>query len=247
MQYSKGGTISVSLVKLTSITGFVALLVSSVIFAEPVTAPQTFHIHGTLKYSTGEALRGRVIFQGGQLSKSVVTDGAGIYEADLPVGVYTMTVQRSGVQIYRRPPFRVLSPISVTLNAIVQPVRLAVDRIGGPTSEERENASKGISFDGEDSFLVPGEDEAPFQLYIRYVNRTPVGETLVYTGNDAPPYENPVFVAYNLLTLQANKVIYDAKARTLETMGNVVVMRESGMIQRYYSKTFRIERGQAIP
>jgi lipopolysaccharide assembly outer membrane protein LptD (OstA) len=69
----------------------------------------------------------------------------------------------------------------------------------------------------------------------------------MYAGDNYPPFKNPVFVAYNLFSLQADKVKYNAHSRTLEASGNVVVMNESGVTQRAESIKLKIESGQAIP
>jgi lipopolysaccharide assembly outer membrane protein LptD (OstA) len=69
-----------------------------------------------------------------------------------------------------------------------------------------------------------------------------------YTYEDEKlPYEDPVFVAYNLFSLQADHVVYNVKFRTVEAIGNVVVVSESGAAQRAESMTLRIKNGQAIP
>jgi lipopolysaccharide export system protein LptA len=54
-------------------------------------------------------------------------------------------------------------------------------------------------------------------------------------------------VAYNLFSLQADHVVYNVKFRTVEAIGNVVVVNESGATQRAESMTLRIKNGQAIP
>jgi hypothetical protein len=59
--------------------------------------------------------------------------------------------------------------------------------------------------------------------------------------------EIPVFVAYNLFTLRADRVVYDVQSRTLEATGNVVAENADGTIQRADSMKFRVENGEAIP
>jgi lipopolysaccharide assembly outer membrane protein LptD (OstA) len=59
--------------------------------------------------------------------------------------------------------------------------------------------------------------------------------------------EIPVFVAYNLFTLRADRVGYDAQGRMLEATGNVVATNADGATEHADSMTFRIENGEAIP
>ena len=84
----------------------------------------------------------------------------------------------------------------------------------------------------------------PFQLSILYGTRTPVGSTYSYIGEKTHEYEAPVFVAYNLFSLQADRVTYDVEKRTIEASGNVVAVNELGTTQRADSMVFRIENGQ---
>jgi lipopolysaccharide assembly outer membrane protein LptD (OstA) len=67
-----------------------------------------------------------------------------------------------------------------------------------------------------------------------------------YTG-EKTPYNDPVFVAYNLFYLEADHVVYNIKRRIIEATGNVVVVTESGTTQRAASITVQIDNGQAIP
>ncbi len=78
------------------------LLVCPVLLAQSAklaTQVPTFHVRGTIKDSAGGAVREatvRVTFQGEKLSLTVPTNEAGIYNVDLPLGVYTMTANGSG-------------------------------------------------------------------------------------------------------------------------------------------------------
>src|SRR5882672_4623814 len=81
--------------------------------------PQTFHVQGTI---SGPAADSRVPgteihFQSDQGSRIVFADNKGFYQADLPVGLYTMTAQRPSGSVaheslvkYVRPVFRVTKP-----------------------------------------------------------------------------------------------------------------------------------------
>jgi Carboxypeptidase regulatory-like domain len=210
--------------------------------ASPPTRPQTFHVRGTIKDPLAGAIPGvKVTFQSELVTTTVTTNNVGVYEADLPLGDYTMTAQGPpGFRFYRRPLFRVTSPVNAVMN-----VTLLVGSRGGDvvaTGEQVEAVKEYCK--GEELIRVPSGDGMPLQLSIRYGSRTPVGSTYSYIGEKTREYEAPVFVAYNLFSLQADKVAYDLKKRTIEASGNVVAVNELGTTQRADSMVFKIENGQ---
>jgi Carboxypeptidase regulatory-like domain len=231
---------------------FLAPLFCSIVSGQsttPATQVQTFHIRGTLTDPLGAVIPGvEVTLQSEQLSKVLTTNDVGAYEADLPFGAYIMSAQRLGFRQYRRPLFRVTSPAILTVN-VELPVRKIVDRVvvkssGKPvTRDENETA---FPYYGDESFPIPSEDGVPYELYIRYMKRTVVGGVCDYTG-EKTPYEDPVFVAYNLFSLQADHVGFNAEQREIEASGNVVVTNESGQTRHADSMAFKIENGRAIP
>src|SRR5437016_3003584 len=190
----------------------VALLLCTSLFGQsptPASQVQTFHVKGTLTDPLGAVIRGvKVTFQSEHTSKTVATNDVGRYEEDLPFGVYTMTAQSPGFRFYRRPPFRVTSSASISFD-IILPVGKTINRIvvsssGAPvTPEEWDAALKNpLPYYGEESFSASSDDGVPFQLYIRYMSRAATDGTYSYAGEKLP-YEDPVFVAYNLFSLQA--------------------------------------------
>ncbi len=79
---------------------------------------QTFNVHGTIADQTGGVIPGtKVSFQSELLTKEAITDNRGTYEVDLPLGVYTMTAQYRGFDVFHRPPFRVAKPTHITFDA----------------------------------------------------------------------------------------------------------------------------------
>jgi hypothetical protein len=83
---------------------FIALIVCQTFVGQAVTAPvqiQTFHIHGTISDPLGAVItRAKVTFLGAQSSQAVFTNDLGVYEANLPVGSYSMTAQKEGFGRY---------------------------------------------------------------------------------------------------------------------------------------------------
>jgi hypothetical protein len=218
--------------------------------ASSPTRPQTFHVRGTIKDPLAAVIPGvKVTFRSELLTTTVTTNNEGVYEADLPLGDYTMTAQGPpGFRSYRRPLFRVTSPVSAVLNATLlvgDPCghMLIVNSSGEPvTDEQRKAATENCR--REELIQIPSDEGMPFQLSIRYESRTLVGSTYSYIGEKSHQYEAPVFVAYNLFSLQADKVTYDVEKRTIEASGSVVAVNEVGTTQRADSMIFKIENGQ---
>jgi hypothetical protein len=190
--------------------------------------------------------RSNVTFQNEKLGVTVPTNEMGKYEVDLPLGLYTMSAMGSRISLfrsYRRPEFRVISPINITLNVTL--FRLPPVRGGHCCRTSLVNASNVTYYDG-DFCSIPSQDGVPFRLYVSYAKRVRSDNYYYdHAGDDEPPYEDSVFVAYNLFSLKADSAHYDMENRKLEASGNVVAEDESGL-HRAYSMTFKFENGQAI-
>lgn len=241
--------------------GFVSLVVHllacATVFgqsAPPATRLQTFHVHGTIRrgYDGSTVPRVKVNFKSENISETVSTDRRGFYEADLPVGTYTMGAEpvANTLQNYERPLFRVASPTSITLDVLLDALEGCDDCAWVEP--------------GHNSFPVPSEDGIPFQIFIRFGGRRTTEGGYVYSaawkpisgepsymdrsGWSPPPgLDTPVFVAYNLFTLRADQVTYDVKARIVRAVGHVVVANPDGTTLRAESIAFRIENGEASP
>ena len=103
-----------------------------------------------------------------------------------------------------------------------------------------------FNYYGEEFLPVPSKAGVPFQVYVRYTKRASMGDSLDYAG-EKTPYEDPVFIAYNLFSLRADHVIFNMKRKTLDASGNVVVSDETGTVQRAESVSLNIEDGHATP
>lgn len=187
--------------------------------ASPPTQPKIFHVRGTITDPLAGVIPGvKVTFQNELLTTTVITNNIRVYEADLPLGDYTMTAQGPrGFRFYRRPLFRVTSPVSAVINATLLVGPPCGDGImirGTQVTAEQEMVSTD-DCEREDLIQVPSGNGMPFQLSILYGSRTPVGNTYSYTGEKTPQYAAPVFVAYNLFSLQADRVTYDVEKRTI--------------------------------
>jgi hypothetical protein len=247
------------LVKFRAITVLVAFLLCADLIAQTPAhdaSTPTFHVKGAMRldsYPLSAIPAPEVTLQGTHVVKTLTVDGQGFYEADLPLGFYTMTAEvpkigpnhLSFFTKYIRQ-FRVTSPTTLILNGTLFNARMTCDMVfrDDMTEEQRREVGKDAC-GGEDSFPDPSKDGAPLQIYVRYPQRQPTDHGYVYTADSFGQTDAPVFLAYNLFSLEANKVIYDAKNRTIEASGNVVVDNASGMTRRADSMTFKIEDGQA--
>ncbi len=212
--------------------------------------PQVFDVKGTITDATGAVIpRVKITFRSKGLSKAVFTNDRGIYGANLPVGDYIMTAEIFGFRPYRRPLFRVTSPATLDFDIIlaVQPsCDIVVVAASGHATIPRDWADAEKEFCSHEEFLPsPSNDGVPFQLYVRYAHRRHADDIYAFDGEKKT--KEPIFLAYNLFSLQADEVIYDAKNRTINASGNVVVVDESGTTQRADSMTFKIENGKATP
>ena len=213
-------------------------------------ASQTFHVQGTVKDQSGALVpRANIAFHSKQLDKTVTTNDRGFYETDLLFGSYTMLAEVLGFRPYRRPLFSVTSNETINFDftlAVSDTCDIVVVRNDGgtPTPADWEAATKELCL-REDSFPIPSTDGLPFQLLIRYGRHQAFSDQHLYTGKKIPN-DDPIFVAYNLFSLQADEVVYVASDRTVRATGNVVAEDESGLTDSAEHMTFKIENGHAI-
>jgi len=203
-------------------------------------ARPTFHVQGTIDSMTNGAIpRVEVSFVGGNVSRTVVVDDKGFYQADLPVGAYTMTAAfpRSGLTKYTRF-FRVPLPITVTLNGSLYATYSCDGVWAGEPTEEQFKDSSG----GEDSFPFPSKDGVPLQLNIRYVRRERREKLLSYSSNGV--VKRPVSVAYNLFALQADSVNYSPTDGIVRAYGQVMIEDQQGQTHAS-SAGYKFDDGKA--
>jgi hypothetical protein len=214
----------------------VLLFFCTALFGQSATQNRTFHVSGTVTIPVLAVIPGvEVVFEGGQLSTTVTTNAAGIYEADLPLGVYSMTAQHPGFWPYRRGLFEVMSPTTLSFDATLR-VQGSCDLItfGNLSPEERTAAQERIC-NPERDFTIPSKGRGEFRLCIQYRSRSDLGLSHSYTD---------ALVAYNLFTLRADNVTYDEKQQTIEARGGVFVSEASAVQQRFESVLFKISDGR---
>jgi hypothetical protein len=230
----------------------------------PATLPATFHVTGTISVLASitapagflsQGIPGaEVRFHSAQGSMTVVADGAGVYQADLPVGVYTMTARFPGhpaIGEYRRPAFRAPPGRTITLNGNLYVERGTCDLVllykpgeAMDHSPSREQESEAIKDNcgSEDFWTIPSKNGLSLELYVRYEKRSHAESTWTYdSGSVAINHENPVVVECDLLTLRAKQVIYDAQHGTLEATGAVAIENGSGVTETADRLTLKIQ------
>lgn len=216
---------------------------------------ESFRVRGTIRsYTKVSAIGSKITFNSHNSSTELTTDENGSYETVLPVGTYTMHVEPPAqyhgryLQAYNRPWFTVSSASEIVLNVVLRPVANcdAVPVEPGRTLSEDEQKN---ACGGSDIFTLPSEQNAPCQLLVQYSRRHVSGSGYVYAGRQVPDtsIKFPVSVAFNLFSLQASNVVYDAQDRILEASGEVTVEYGNGVTKHLSSLAVKMENGQAVP
>jgi hypothetical protein len=190
-------------------------------------------------------------FKGENLQKTVSSDGRGVYDVNLPFGLYTMTARPSkNLQPYQRPLFRVMAPTVITLDMYLDAQRSC--DFGVPAGSNRipdetfERETQKNICGGVDVFPAPSESGVPFQVSIRFESRKRTERDYVYSSQLPPgKYVAQVLVAYNLFTLRAGDVTYDEESRTLHATGHVIATDGTEKTRQADSMSFKLENGQA--
>jgi len=231
----------------------ILLLPSAGVFAQsvrPASQPSTAQIHGTIKDPTGANFPDVVVtFQSETRTETRNTDGAGEYRAELAPGLYTMDVSAPGFRRYHRPLFKVSLRANLTFDITMQLTStcdfVVVNRSGEPATAKEQQAATEEMCMHEELLPVQSEKGTPFPLFVQYGKVTSHGDTHEYM--EAPPVMDPVFVAYNLFSLEADHVTYDTQTQVLDARGHVAVA-SSGRpeIRTGEWMKFKIENGRLI-
>jgi Carboxypeptidase regulatory-like domain len=207
-------------------------------YAQPIPSlsQKIFRVRGEVGDTYSSAIAGaQVKFEGSNRTETVTSDRRGFYRAELPVGLYTMTVEKGSPgsgKYYRRPLFEVLSPKTILLDATLYPSLPSCDpgvvferRPDGTTKSEIRAAPDTLRdvCGGWDRYPLPSKEGVPFELLVRYSGRVRRGGERIYNGG----FRNPVLIAFNLFTLTADQVTYDLDKRIVLAVGNVTTTNGS--------------------
>jgi len=235
----------------------------STLLGQTKVSSHTFRVEGTIT-SAFDSLPGgvdskgafiplprvEVTFHGADMTKTIKVDDKGFYQAELTFGLYKMTVHGPKLGQVTLTPyvriFRVKSPGTVVLNGDLYMARTNCDAIvNGDTEEQKKEAWKNIC-GGEDSFPIPSRDDTPLELYIQYPQRKISHHDYEYKINKIAEPDVPVFVAYNLFSLQAESVQYNVLSHTLTASGNVLTEDGSGTTRHADSIALKIKDAKVI-
>lgn len=192
-----------------------------------------------------------ITFRGEQVTKTVALDDQGFYQAELPVGSYKMTVVGPGTENESITPyvrfFRIMQGTRVVINGnlYLEPATCDNTVRGAPEEQSRQPKD---ACGGEDVFPVPSTYGMPWELHISFPQRQTNGDSYVYSTNNVTRPGVPVVLTYNLCSLEADKVSYDAKRRMITASGVVVTQDGTGKTHRGDSMNFVLsDDGQFIP
>jgi len=183
-------------------------------------------------------------FHGPRETKSVTVDEKGFYQLDLPVGFYEMSVETAEIRSQKLSPyfrtFLVKSPGTVIINGELYLAPGTCDIVVGGSAEQQLEQMKDMC-GGDDKFPLPISDGTPLILYVRFPYRTRSGPQYRYRGETSP--QTPVFLAYDLFSLEADEVSYDSKNQLIVASGHVVSTDQTGSSKRADSISFKIKNG----
>lgn len=191
--------------------------------------------------------RTEITFRNATTTKTVVADRRGFYKVDLPLGFYhltttTATVFSQPLTTYERI-FEVLAPTSLTFNGTLYSASTNCDTT--LPADVAQEVWKDVC-GGQDSFQIPSRDLKPLEMTVRYLRRHRTERTYIYDNKGLPDKMGPVFVAYNLFTLEARKVSFNERTRVIEATGNVVVTDPSGATRYADALSFKIQNDSAV-
>jgi TonB family protein len=210
----------------------------------PTASGPVVHVSGTVT-QCGDATHIAWVRFDGPPVVTVALNDAGVYETDLPPGVWSATATISATDrrtVSRSRHFRLTEQ---TISAVVDiylrpPVSCSVSILtpGGREPNAAELASRDTTCYGEKSFPLPSADGAPFEVELGGLDHTScsIGRT------DKPTRE---YATYNLLSVQADNIVYHPRDRILEAHGDVVIEGASRG-QRADTAIFHLEDGRAV-
>jgi Carboxypeptidase regulatory-like domain len=222
-------------------------------FVQPIQilAQETFHVRGRIVDSLHSEVAGaEVKFEGSKTTETVFSDRQGFYHARLPIGLYSMTVAKDPLR-YRRPPFRVSAPKMIVIDVTLfphlsscDPGSISVTRPDGTTEAKTVGTPDDLKdgCGGWDRYPLPSSEGIPFELFVRYVSRVRRDGERIYNGG----FHDPVFVAFDLFTLTADRVTYDQSSRTLLAAGDVTTTNGIRPRTHANSMKFRIANDRVL-
>jgi hypothetical protein len=183
-------------------------------------AQVTVHVNGVVM-DLREAVVPDVelVFTGTNIARRVVSNQAGSYDINLPVGVYSVTAREHLFRPFRRAAFR-LNESPVTLNIVLEAV--ASDAPNAP-----------IFYD---QVSVPKVSDPALQLLVEFMKRRPSGKNMTTYLNAS--------ATFDLLTVQGRSIRLNKLTMELVATGNVVV--DDGL-RRVHTAAARVNFKDGVP
>lgn len=206
--------------------GTFVLLAITMAFAEmskqAPTASAPGYLAGMVLDTNNSAVAGATVtVEGGGAKHTITTGQDGSFNVQLPDGIYRIRAESRGFCLSRRAAFRLRPSITTTINLrlIVCPLVHSLILEGGQYKGETARYQPPFK---EDEFSVASSG-GPLNLLIQYGERIHRRNDIHYKGftlSDGKCFG--VIVTYDVLTIYADSVRFDAKSLRLEAEGNVV-------------------------
>jgi hypothetical protein len=172
-------------------------------------------VTGTVHDPNEAVIVGRnIIFRGEGIERIVKTNDEGVYEVELPAGIYQVFFEaQAGFLSYRRAPFRVEASKSIIINIALtmSSVPGHIFYIGPPEKAPRFPPDKPLKYD---SFLVANLSPVPLEMLVEFKNKRKRGAYLEYRRATA---------SYNSLLIYGDKLRFNKKHWLIEGEGNVIL------------------------
>ena len=197
--------------------------------------PSRIHVSGTIS-QCGEAVPRSVVKFKGDSTQVVKTNDSGVYEADLNSGMWVLTTPASAtdpsdLSSSRPRLIRLTAPGSLILNVYLRPPMICDVAGDGP-----------FVCWGEKSFPLPSSNGVPFKVDLFGLPTGSAVDACSMSGHSKTKHHESA--TYNLLGLEADKIVYDSGEKTLHATGDVVITDETGK-RSVASVVFRLHDGQA--
>lgn len=211
---------------LCALTAVALAVVSSARALVQPPSAKSAEVHGVVTDINGARMKDVILlFRGKHAERRLVTTEAGTYVLQLPAGDYSVEVRddRGSCPVTRGPlslPRATTVDLDFTLYLcpIVDVYTLKDESAGGtgPPASAGQGGPTGIYRLEEDA---GASKELPYRLQVWFVGRREQRGIVRYTGLTR---RTPVTVAYNLLTIHADAVLYNRSTYTLTACGNVI-------------------------
>jgi len=178
---------------------------------------------GTVLDTNNSVIVGATIMVEDRISKnpiSTTTTEDGTYRIQLPLGIYRISVNKAGFCPTRRADFRLrASNTTINFTLVVCPIVHSLILENG--KYKGETARNQPPFKEEEFSIEPSSEG--LNLVIQHGERTETKKTIHYKGfalNDRTFFG--VVATYDLITLRADRLVFDRKSLRLRAEGNVV-------------------------